>query len=186
MPTYISLLRGINVSGQKIIKMAALKKMYEDLKFEHIQTYIQSGNVIFQTSKTKKEYLETLISNQIKSDFGFEVPVIILDIEELKEILNNNPYSGDTKKDISHLGITFLSSKPELANLQLIKQKQAEGEEFILINKSVYLYCPEGFGKTKLTNAFIESKLQVRATARNWKTANELLRIAENLKINLA
>ncbi|PKP29913.1 MAG: hypothetical protein CVU00_14140 [Bacteroidetes bacterium HGW-Bacteroidetes-17] len=181
MQTYISLLRGINVSGQKIIKMAALKKMYEDLKFMNVQTYIQSGNVVFQASETTKEELETLISNQIKSDFGFEVPVLVLDTKELKEIMEQNPFALDQNKNSSSIYITFLSSKPGQIDQEILRQKQVIGEEFILTEKAVYLYCPNGYGKTKLTNTFIENRLQVRATTRNLKTTNELLRIAENL-----
>ncbi|MBU1012079.1 MAG: hypothetical protein KKG99_03685 [Bacteroidetes bacterium] len=83
--------------------------------------------------------------------------------------------------DLAHLYVTFLSAEPRQIDFEIIRQKQTEGEEFTLINKSVYLYCPHGFGKIKLTNTFIENKLQVRATTRNWKTTNELLLIAENL-----
>ncbi len=181
MKTYISILRGINVSGQRMIKMDALQKMYTDLNFKNIQTYIQSGNVIFQYSKLVGEDLAIKISNQIQKYFGFEVPVIILETEELKEIIHNNPFINNITKNPLNWHITFLSSKPEQIDIKIINQKKADGEEFILTEKAVYLYCPNGYGKCKLTNTFLENKLKVGATTRNWKTVNELFNIAEKI-----
>jgi uncharacterized protein (DUF1697 family) len=172
-------LRGINVSGHKMIKMDALKEMYKDLHFTNIQTYIQSGNVIFQNIESKQKGLGQIISNELMRKFGFGIPVIVLDTFELKEIIEKNPFASDKTKDISHLHITFLSSKPELIDNGLFYQKKAPGEEFAITEKAVYLYCPKGYGQTKLTNAFFENKLKVGATTRNWKTTLELHRIAE-------
>ena len=182
MTTYISILRGINVSGQKIIKMDALKEMYEDLHFNNIQTYIQSGNVIFQNTQSRQIDLGQIISNELTGKFGYEVPVIVLDTVELKEIIERNPFTSDEIKDISHLHVTFLSSKPERIDDVLIYQKKASEEEFAITEKAVYLYCPNGYGRTKLTNTFFENRLKVGATTRNWKTTIELLRIAEKQK----
>ena len=178
MTTYISMLRGINVSGQKMIKMDALKEMYEDLHFTNIQTYIQSGNVIFNDNHTEQIDLGQRISNELMRKFGFEIPVIVLDTVELKEIIEKNPFTSDKTKEISHLHVTFLSSKTELIDNGLFYQKKAPGEEFAITENAVYLYCPKGYGQTKLTNAFFESKLKVGATTRNWKTTLELHRIA--------
>ena len=179
METYISMLRGINVSGQKLIKMEALKKAYEELQFKNVTTYIQSGNVIFQYSSVESFELEQKISDQIQKKFGFEVPVLVLLPQELKEILNNNPFANDPKKDISFLHVTFLASVPKEPNMEAISQKMAPGEEFSLVGRVVYLYCPNGYGKTKLTNTFLESKLKVGATTRNWKTSNLLFTMTE-------
>jgi uncharacterized protein (DUF1697 family) len=182
MTTYISILRGINVSGQKSIKMDVLKKLYEDLNFENVQTYIQSGNVIFQCNKTKQKHLEMILSNQIQQNFGFEVPLIVLDIAELKEIIKNNPFISDPARNISHLHVTFLASHPEQIDMEMIRQKKSQGEDFVLLGKVVYLYCPDGYGKTKLNNTFFENKLKVGATTRNWNTTCELLNISEKIK----
>jgi uncharacterized protein (DUF1697 family) len=178
MNTYISILRGINVSGQKMIKMDALKKMYEDLGFAKVQTYIQSGNVIFQSEKSEQKDLEKLISAGIAKQFGFEVPVIVLNIQEFKRVIQNNPFVKDDSKDISHQYATFLSSEPILDKFESIKQVQNQGEQIHLIDKIIYFYCPSGYGRTKLNNTFFESKLKTVATTRNWKTTLELLNIA--------
>ena len=176
--TYISLLRGINVSGQKLIKMEALKKMYSNLKFENIQTYLQSGNVIFFTLATDLKILENQITSQIEKEFGFNVPVIVLEVEWLKEIINQNPFAKDTQKDVSFLHVTFLSDQLKEIDRKSIEDKKQSGEEIEFAKNAVYLYCPNGYGKTKLNNNFLESKLKVKATTRNWKTVNELLKLA--------
>ncbi len=178
MTTYISLLRGINVSGQKLIKMEALKKMYSNLKFENIQTYLQSGNVIFSTLATDLKILENQITSQLEKELGFDVPVIVLEVEWLKEIINQNPFAKDTQKDVSFLHVTFLSDQLKEIDRKSIEDKKQSGEEIEFAKNAVYLYCPNGYGKTKLNNNFLESKLKVKATTRNWKTVNELLKLA--------
>jgi uncharacterized protein (DUF1697 family) len=183
MTTYISIIRGINVSGQKKIKMDALKKMYEDLHFSNIQTYIQSGNVVFQYSKSGQKALENKISGQIEKCFGFFAPVIVMNTDELKDIVEKNPYIADKTKDIACLHVTFLSSKPEQIDFEKIDKNRLPGEECSLMGNAVYLYCPNGYGKTKLSNIFFENKLKVRTTTRNWKTTTELLNIAERQQV---
>jgi uncharacterized protein (DUF1697 family) len=178
MTTYISILRGINVSGKNLIKMDALQKMYKELCFDSITTYIQSGNIVFRSVEAKLEKLEKEISSQIKNNFGFDVPVIVLTIDNLQQIIDDNPFSKDQSKDQNFLHITFLSSSPAKYDIKAIEEKRLSGEEIVIIENAVYLYCPNGYGNTKLNNTFLETKLKVRATTRNWKTANKLLQIA--------
>ena len=181
MTTYISILRGINVSGQKLIKMDALRKMYENLGFQSVKTYVQSGNVIFKSKDFKIAGLEQTISRQIKKDFGFDVPVIVLTIDKLKKIIENSPFSKDLSKDASFLHVTFLSSKPKSFEREVIETKRSNKEEISFSDDAVYLYCPDGYGISKLSNNFLETKLKVGATTRNWKTTNELLKIAQEI-----
>lgn len=181
MTTYISIIRGINVSGQKTIKMDALKTMYESLAFANVQTYIQSGNVLFQYNDVPRADLQQKIAEEIKNIFGFDVPVLVMDIEKLKEIIVNNPFIVEEVKDIAYQHVTFLYSKPDTKYIESIRQNLAQDEAFALTDTSVYLYCPNGYGRTKLTNTFFEKKLNVIATTRNWKTTIELLNIAERL-----
>ncbi len=178
MTTYISLLRGINVSGQKLIKMNALKTMYRQLNFQNIETYLQSGNVIFSDDKSNPSDLAATISSKIQEQFGFDVPVIVFKVDELKAIKEANPFKDDLRMDQQFLHVTFLASDPKIIDFELIAAKKSPGEEIVLIKKAVYLYCPNGYRRTKLTNNFLETKLQVGATTRNWKTVNELLKIA--------
>ena len=177
--TYISILRGINVSGQKLIKMDALRKLYEDLGFHNVTTYVQSGNVVFKGEDSELNNLEQRISQQIEKDFGFEVPIIVLTIDKLKQIINNNPFQNDLNKDHSYLHVTFLSSNPDHYDKETIESKKQNEEEISFSENAIYLYCPKGYGRTKMNNNFLEAKLKVLATTRNWKTTKELFKIAQ-------
>ncbi|MCC6447212.1 MAG: DUF1697 domain-containing protein [Chitinophagaceae bacterium] len=179
MTTYISILRGINVSGQKLIKMDALKKMYEKLNFENIQTYIQSSNVIFSTNNTNTKELEKIISSKIETTFGYDVPVIVISVNTLKTIIENNPFAKDSQKDKTYLHITFLAEIPIEFNKESIIEKKCPDEEIVFTSNAIYLYCPNGYGKTKLNNQFLEKKLKVKATTRNWKKSTELLKLTK-------
>ncbi|MEO7209443.1 MAG: DUF1697 domain-containing protein [Chitinophagaceae bacterium] len=181
MKTYISILRGINVSGQKLIKMDALREMFSGLGLHNVQTYIQSGNVLFKSKQTDEEKLARKIEKEISKKFGLEVPVMVKEINELKEIIHKNPFLKDASKDISLIHVTFLSAIPAGENFDKIKSIQSQQDEFQLGGKSIYLYCPNGYGNTKLNNNFFESKLKATATTRNWRTLNELIKMAEKL-----
>lgn len=181
MQTYISMLRGINVSGRNMIKMDALRNMYESLNFKNVKTYIQSGNVVFKTKTTKPQDLENKIAKQIKKEFGFDIPVMVKETAELTTVFNQNPFLLKQKKDITKLHVTFLSDEPQKASIDMIKEGQYAEDEFKINDKVVYLFCPNGYGNTKLTNTFFENKLKVIATTRNWKTITELVNIAEQV-----
>jgi len=181
MPTYISILRGINVSGHNLIKMDALRKSYESLGFQNVMTYKQSGNVIFTAVNSGINELEQKISIRIEKDFGVTVPVIVMTSDHLKVLVDNNPFLRDSDKDPAFLHITFLASGPVNYNHKDIEDRKQEGEDIFFSESVIYLYCPEGYGRTKLTNNFLEAKLKVSATTRNWKTANELLSIAQQI-----
>ena len=181
MTTYISILRGINVSGHRMIKMEALRQLFTDLGFQNIQTYIQSGNIVFQDKKADQQKLEKKIAKAITEKFTFDVPVIVKEVDELKQIIADNPFLTDKTKDIAHLHVTFLADNPNQENFNKIKDGQYQADEFYLIDKVIYLYCPNSYSNSKLTNGFLESKLKITATTRNWKTTNELINIAEKI-----
>lgn len=179
MQTYISILRGINLGGHNTIKMDDLKNLLSKCGLKNIETYIQSGNVIYQYKSTDTKELDILIKDKILQQFKFEVPVITLTIDELKATAKNNPFSKDKKKDTSFFHITFLSDEPTKDNLSKMISLSYPPDEFVIIGKAVYLYCPNGYGNTKLSNKFLENKVKVSATTRNWKTTNELIAIAD-------
>lgn len=181
MNTYIAILRGINVSGAKPIKMDELRLTFQKQGFENVATYIQSGNVVFTAAETETSKMKSKIYVAIKTDFGFDVPVIVLSAAELQTITENNRLNDGTR-DEAFLHVTFLAENPAAFNFSDIEAKKQDEEEIIISGKVVYLFCPHGYGKTKLTNTFLESKLKVSATTRNWKTCGELLRIAEEIK----
>lgn len=180
MKTYVTILRGINVSGHNMIKMADLKKMFETLPFENVRTYIQSGNIVFNAKPENDQDLEKLIHETIQKTFSFSVPVIVLEEKELKKIQQHNPFLTVRNEDVTKLHVTFMNAIPENNLVEKLKEiAQFLPDEWTLDGKAIYLFCPNGYGKTKLNNNFFENKLKVTATTRNWKTVNELVSMSD-------
>ena len=174
MKTYITLLRGINVSGQNRIRMPELKRLYESLNLANVVTYIQSGNVIFDCAENDPALPAKAIEVALEQSFGLSVQVLLRDKEQLQQIIDNNPYVNQRKEDPEKLHVTFLAEAPEEVALSNLSAPPSIIDEFQVANKEVYLFCPNGYGKTKLSNSFFERKLDVAATTRNWKTVNTL------------
>ena len=177
MITYLSILRGVNVGGHKRIRMAELKELYESLNLGYVKTFIQSGNVVFQYKDMDPLELAAKIKNKIKEVFGFDVAVFIRTKEEFQKIIEKNPFKDD---EVNKLYVTFLSEKPITLPITEIERIKDESEKFIISGKEIYLFIPNGYGRTKLSNDFFEKKLEVSATTRNWKTVNKLFEIADN------
>ena len=182
MEKYIAILRGINVSGQKKIKMDDLRSLMKNIKLKNVQTYIQSGNLIFEYSKVIDFELAKKIGEKIYQNYGFQVPVITRTLSEWKDVFDNNPFLKDRDEDISTLHVTFLADKPKDEYLDNINMFNSPPDEFIISRKEIYLYCPNGYGRTKLSNTFFENKLKVIATTRNFKTVSKLVEIASGLQ----
>ncbi len=177
MKTYIALLRGINVSGQKKVPMAELRDLLSGLGLSHVQTYIQSGNVIFQSLGKSKKGLEDGIQKAIKSHFGFEVPVLVKTSRQLKEILTQTPFSKE-KTEQSYF--TLLHQKPDESLVEGVKLLKYPNEEFYITDECVYFFSSTGYGKAKCNNNFFEQKLKVSATTRNYKTIVKLLSLCSD------
>jgi len=175
---YIALLRGINVSGQKKIKMADLKIHFEALGYDHVQTYIQSGNVIFSTQATDQKILAEQISDQLKSTYGFDVPVLVKTLEELTDIIQNNPFTEERYHQDQQIYFTLLGEPPHLENLQKLEDISYPNEAYHIDGTTIYFFCSQGYGRAKMNNNFFENKLKVTATTRNWKTVNKLIALA--------
>jgi len=179
MQTFISILRGINVSGQKKILMTELKALYESLKLKDVTTYIQSGNVLFKSEKNLSDLeLAAKIEKAIYKKYDFEVPVIIRNKDEIKKIISVNPFLKEENSEAKRLYITFLSQAPAKENIESIQGFDFSPDKFSIIGKEVYLYISNGYGETKLSNNFFEKKLKVNATTRNWNTVQKLLELS--------
>lgn len=177
MSSYLSLLRGINVSGQKKILMKDLAELYVELGMESIITYIQSGNVVFQSKLKTASSVSSLIEKGIKDKFGFDVNVTVLEKKELQSIIERNPFLKAKGIDETKLHATILSSIPDKENLNKIAAVDGGKDKLVIAGKTAYLFCPNGYGRTKYTNTVLESKLKVKATTRNWKTINALMEL---------
>jgi uncharacterized protein (DUF1697 family) len=184
MKTYVSLLRGINVSGQNKIRMHDLKQLYESLNLENLVLYLQSGNVVFDSPEKDPFLLARIIEAGITQSFGSTVQVLLRDKNSFMKIKEGNPFITKRNGNPEKLYITFLFQIPPestISNLlstsdpkQTIKNNN---DEFLIIEREVYLLCQNGYGRTKLSNNFFERKLKVSATTRNWKTVSALYEI---------
>ena len=177
---YIALLRGVNVGSKNTLKMKDLVEAFEKQKFKDVRSYIQSGNIIFGFKNIATKKLEENIESLINSNFGITVNAIIRTEYELEMIIKQNPFIKVTGLDIEKLHVTFLSdevNKKLIPALDVLKDKN---ERFSVHDKEVFLYCPNGYGRTKLNNTNLEKKLKTTGTTRNWNTTKKLLEIAKS------
>ena len=171
--TKIALLRGINVGGHRKVPMAELRQLMTDLGFDQVKTYIQSGNIIFNTDTKDTVQLAEKIQKAILEYFGFEVPVICLEAARLQHAVKNNPFATESTP-IENLHLTFLSETPEESQVTALEAMDYAPDQFDHQNTWIYLNIPGKYHKTKLSNALFEKKLKVSATTRNWKTVLKL------------
>ena len=171
--TFVCLLRGINVSGQKKIRMKDLRELCESIGLLDVATYVQSGNVVFDSGE-KAAAIEASIEGAVRDRFGFEVPVIVRSREELAAVVAGNPFTDEDGIDPARLGVVFLSDEPATTRLESIDIPGSSADQFAAVGRHIYLHCPDGFGRTKLSNNFFEHTLQLTATTRNWRTVNAL------------
>jgi uncharacterized protein (DUF1697 family) len=177
--TYITLLRGINVSGHKIVLMDDLKDLFEKMDFEEVKTYIQSGNIIFRTGNTFTDAgLAQRIQQTVIGRYNFFVPVFVRSREEMMEIVSDNPFLKEKEINPEWLHVTFLSDSPRQSDREAISTYDFSPDRFYLVRNQAYLYCPQGYGNTKISNLFFENRLKVNATTRNWKTVLKLVELA--------
>lgn len=180
MTTYLSILRGINVGGRRKILMADLRKLYEDIGLLNCSTYIQSGNAFFELKKKGNTLkLATKIEKAIAKQYGFDVPVIVMTIDELENAIGTNPFFEEDTA-IERLHLTFLKELPTPNQLDNINEYNYEPDQFKILGKNAFIFCSKKYSDTKLTNKFFETKLKVTATTRNWKTVLKLSALAEN------
>jgi uncharacterized protein (DUF1697 family) len=180
MPTYISMLRGINVGGARQVRIEELKRSYEALGFENVRTYIQSGNLVFRSRTGNAGELREIISRRIHDTLGFDVTVIIRTKEEMGKLFSRNPFLKSKPGETDKLHVTFLADLPRPEAVAAISIARSGSDKYEIVGREIFLYCPDGYGRTKLTNNAFESKLGVRATTRNWATVNRLLEMARD------
>jgi Uncharacterized protein conserved in bacteria len=184
MTTYIALLRGINVGGKNIIKMTELKKVFESMGLFDVKTYIQSGNVLFNSSETE-DILKEKIESEIEKVFRISLTVVLRTASELEGIINNCPFSEEQIKDIESqsdtecLYVALLTNSPLQENIEKLNSYKSENDEYSVIGKNVYLLFKNSIRNSKLANNL--HKLDVPTTVRNWKTINKLVALSKEI-----
>jgi len=172
MNKYIVLLRAINVSGKNIIKMADLKEKLQLVGFVNVHTYIQSGNILLESENNSSEIMKQ-INSLIKDEFSLDIDIFVLTKHELRESLEQNPFSKDLPGN--RVFITFLDKELHSTQVEEFKKLNLSPEEYLINKKCFYFYLPEGMANSKLNNNFIEKKFNVKSTGRNINTINKML-----------
>ena len=181
MGTFVALLRAINLGSHNKVNMPQLRDLFEDLGYERVQTYLQSGNVVFQTSTDPtSEDVAGQIERQISAELGLDVTVLVRSLAEIEQTVSKNPFTNRGAEPTILHG-TFLCELPDpkLASSDL---GYSGTDEFLVSGRDVYLFCPTGYGRTKLNNAFWERKLKTQGTTRNWRTVGALLDMAREVE----
>jgi uncharacterized protein (DUF1697 family) len=173
VPLYAALLRGINVGRNKRVGMADLRAVIEGLGHESVRTHLQSGNVVFESPKRSAKALETAVEQAIAAELGLDVSVMVRRSDELAAVVAASPFAGRTD-DPKQIHVAFLSEKPRAAAVKDFGAKEFAPDELAVVGREVHLLYPEGYARTKLTNAVLEKRLGVRATSRNWRTVTAL------------
>ncbi|MBC7524234.1 MAG: DUF1697 domain-containing protein [Flavobacterium sp.] len=172
---HLVLLRGINVSGHNMIKMDALKTSLEAIGFSNVETYIQSGNVFLETDDESSFGVGFKIKQEIFKTFGHEVPVIVIGKKDLELCLMNNPFLKEKEVDIKKLYVAFISKELPSSAINELKISQFKPDEAVIDGTRIFIKYAIGAGKTRLDQKYIEKKLNVTATMRNWNTITKLL-----------
>jgi uncharacterized protein (DUF1697 family) len=180
MPVFVSLLRGINVGGNKLIKMDRLKALYERLGFENAKTLLNSGNVVFATDEKSRKTLAAKIEDAIEQEIGFRPTVVIRNATELQKVVERNPFPKMAKADPGHLVWMALAAKPDAAAKSRLTAAYSGPEEIEIAGEDAYITYPNGIGRSKLTNALLEKHIGVAGTARNWNTVTKLLELTRS------
>ena len=179
MTRYVSLFRGINVGGHQIVRMGALKELHTSLDLQDVQTYIQSGNVVFTSDNPNVTQIQKDIEHGFAQKFGFQVKVMVRTAGEFNMIIENNPFQNQPTRESKWVVAIFLASDPISTALEDIQKTYTGPEEIHIIGQEAFIYYPEGQGRSKLTNTFLEKKLQTAGTARNWNTVLRLQKMME-------
>lgn len=182
MTVIISMLRGVNLGGRKILKMNALRALYESLKFEDVATFIQSGNVVFRTKERDLNKVAKRIGNGIEKSFAFRPEVVLRTAEEMRGVIARNPFAGRKDVQPSKLLVWFLATAPDAEARKKLETVKKQQEELHLHERELYIYFPDGQGRSKLSLPAVDRALKILGTGRNWNSVMKLMEMAEKLE----
>ena len=175
----VALLRGINVGGKNIVPMPELTALFSAAGCSDVRSYIQSGNVVFRADRALTKRLPALMAAQIATRFGCDVPVILRTRAELAAVARGNPFLAP-EVDAATLLVMFLAEAPAARSIAALDPERSPPDEFVVRGREIFLRCPNGFGRSKLSNQYFDSKLATTSTARNWRTVLKLLELVQS------
>jgi uncharacterized protein (DUF1697 family) len=171
---WAALLRGINVGGKNLLPMKELVAMFAAAGASDVESYIQSGNVVFSAGADVAAKIPDVVGKRIEKRFGFAVPIVVRSADELAAVARGNPFLA-ADADFAILAVMFLADKPSARAIAALDPGRSPPDEFVVRGREIFVRCPNGFARTKLTNAWFDSKLATTSTARNWRTVLKLL-----------
>lgn len=173
MPEYVAMLRGINVGGRNKLPMRELAALFAGAGCDNVETYIQSGNVIFDASREVAANVSETMSHAIEHEYGYHIPVIVRTAAQMANVVDSNPWIPVGVPE-AMLHVYFLETKPERDRVSALDPERSPGDTFAVLGQEVYLNLANGMARTKLTNAYFDSALQTMTTGRNWRTVTKL------------
>ncbi len=173
---YVALLRGINVGGKNMIKMETLRATFATLGFENVKSHINSGNLAFETTKIDDGTLAKTIHDAIRADFGFDISVMVRSMAEIHDIIKNNPFKGQFEND-KDVHVFFLDAELDEDHRILLLEQCSENEMYIIHNRHILSLLKISILDSAVGKGFIDKKLKVAATARNWRTVKKIVEI---------
>jgi uncharacterized protein (DUF1697 family) len=174
MAIYVSLLRGVNVGGHRKVRMAELTALYASLGFSNVRSYLQSGNLVFESQESDRARLIAMLETEIENRLGYPVTVILRDAGDLQRIYANNPFLTTRSEDPRKFHVMFLAKPPSPTDLDRLTAPENVADEFSVAGLEIYLFYPNGAGRSKLASTFFERNLKVETTTRNWNTITAL------------
>lgn len=179
MPVAVSILRGINVGGHHKIKMEELRSLYETLGFRNVETYIQSGNVVFELKQAQVKTATKRIEDAIEKRYGFRVGVVLRTAAELRRAMESNPFGDRAGMEPAKLLVCFLGADAAASCAEKLGAIKVQGEIIRHVGRELFIYFPEGQGKSKVTMAMLDKAAGTFCTGRNWNTVEKMLEMAE-------
>ena len=171
---YVALLRGVNLAGKNRLAMKDLGAMFDAAGCADVVTYIQSGNVVFRASNACAARVPAAVAKAIADRLGFRAPVVMRTADELRAVSRGNPFlKAGAAEDELH--VMFLADRPSAGAVATLDPKRSPPDEFVVRGRDVYFRCPNGMGRSKLSNQYFDSKLGTTSTIRNWRTVLKLV-----------
>lgn len=174
---HVALLRGINVGGRNRLPMADLRRIFRDVGCEEVETYIQSGNVVFAAGPELAGRVPGLVGAAIAEEFGYDIPLVTRIRAELEAVADDNPFLEEGA-DLKTLHVAFLGDEPGADAVEALDPDRSPPDEFRVRGREIYLCCPNGMARTKLTTQYFDSRLDTTSTMRNWRTVLKLVELA--------
>lgn len=171
---YAAFLRGVNVGGRNRISMPALRDLLAELSFTDVETLLQSGNAVFGAGRGSPAKLEARIEDALREQLDVDVDVMVRTHAQLAAVVDANPFVSEAAAEPGKVLVSFLAREPDRGRLGSVDARALEPERFHLNGRELYLWCPDGVGRSRLVQTLSDKKLGVAGTARNWNTVTKV------------